>query len=157
VNLEDIAGRLGLVVGTFVYAVVSAIVPAINTELYLAAVTALAPPSALPGVLLAASLGQVVGKLPFYLAGRGLVKLPLGRYEAKVEAYRASFERSPRLTDLALFSSASLGVPPFLVGPYLAGFFRVGLVRFCFYGVLGRLIRFAAVMLVPLALKALAR
>jgi membrane protein YqaA with SNARE-associated domain len=157
VSLEDLAGRLGLVFGTFVYSVVSAIVPVVNTEVYLAAVTALAPPAALPGVLLAASLGQVVGKLPFYLAGRGLLKIPLGRYEARVEEYRGRFERSPRLTDLALFSSASWGVPPFLVGPYLAGYFRVGVLRFCALGLLGRLVRFAAVMLLPLALRSLAR
>jgi membrane protein YqaA with SNARE-associated domain len=145
------------VAGTFLFSLVGAVVPVLNAEIYLAAVAAFASPAKLVPVVLAATLGQVLGKIPFYLAGRGVLRLPVGRYEARVEEYRGRFERSRWAVDVALFSSASWGVPPFLVGPYLAGFFDVSFARFLAWSLVGRALRFAVIVLVPVAVKALAR
>lgn len=134
----------------------SALVPAVNTEVYLLAVAALVKPGRLPAVLLAAAVGQMAGKTIYYLAGRGFVKLPLGRYQAKFDEWTVRLGRSKRGVDLVMFSSASWGVPPFLVVPYLAGVFKLNYVRFLAWGLLGRLLRFAVVMLLPALLKHLA-
>ena len=142
--------------GTFLFSLVGAVVPVLNAEVYLVAVAAFAAPAKLVPVVLAATLGQVLGKIPFYLAGRGLLRLPMGRYEARVEQYRGRFERSRWAVDTALFSSASWGIPPFLVVPYLAGFFDVSFARFLAWSLFGRALRFAAIVLVPVAAKALA-
>ena len=154
---EEFVARFGLVAGSFVFSLVSAVVPVLNTEVYLVAVAALAAPAQLGPVVLAATLGQVAGKIPFYLAGRGILRLPMGRYEARIEEYRGRFERSTWAVNAALFSSASWGVPPFLVGPYLAGFFDVSFARFLAWSLLGRALRFGVIVLVPVAARALAR
>ena len=153
----EAVARFGLVAGTFLFSLAGALVPVLNAEIYLAAVAAFAPPAQLVPVVLAATLGQVLGKVPFYLAGRGLLRLPMGRYEARVEEYRGRFERSRWAVDAALFSSASWGVPPFLIGPYLAGFFDVSFLRFLAWSLFGRALRFALIVVVPVAAKALAR
>lgn len=143
--------------GTFLFSLAGAVVPVLNAEIYLVAVAALASPAKLVPVVLAATFGQVLGKLPFYLAGRGVLRIPMGRYEARVEEYRARFERSRWAVDTALFASASWGVPPFLITPYLAGFFDVSFARFFAWSLVGRVLRFGAIVLVPVAAKALAR
>lgn len=152
-NPEQIVGQHGLVAGTFVFAFVSGVLPALNTEVYLVAVAALGREALLPAVLAAASAGQMLAKSLFYLAGRGLVKLPMGRTEARVEEWRAKLAESPRSVDLLLFSAASWGVPPFLVAPYLAGYFRLSFWRFLIWGLLGRYLRFAAVALLPAVIR----
>lgn len=155
-DLHGLIARHGVVAASFVVSLVSALFPAVNNEIYLAAVAAVAAPASLPAVLLAASLGHVIGKVPFYLAGRGLLKIPMGRYEAKIAKWRLKLEQSKRGVDFLLFSSASWGIPPFLVSPYIAGYLRIGFLRFFAWGLIGRLVRFAAIVLVPLAIRKLA-
>lgn len=89
-----LSGRFGIHLATFVVCAVSGFVPLVNTELYLASVSALSsgPPSL--SVLVAATLGQMTAKSAMYFAGEGVLRLPLKRYEAKIGEYRASFERA---------------------------------------------------------------
>jgi membrane protein YqaA with SNARE-associated domain len=85
------------------------------------------------------------------------MKLPLGRYQAKFDEWSVRLGRSKRGVDLVMFSSSLWGVPPFLVVPYLAGVFKLSFERFLLLGMLGRLLRFSAVVSVPALVKALAR
>lgn len=155
-DAPSLIARFGLVTATLIVSLVSALFPPVNTEVFLLAVAAIAKPAALPAVLLAAAVGQMAGKTVYYLAGRGFVRLPLGRYQAKFDEWSVRLGRSRRGVDLVMFSSASWGVPPFLVVPYLAGVFKLSFLRFLFWGLLGRLLRFAVVMLLPALLKGLA-
>jgi membrane protein YqaA with SNARE-associated domain len=157
VDTQSLISRFGLVTATFLVSLVSAVFPAVNTEVFLLAVAAIAKPAALPAVLLAASVGQIAGKSLFYLAGRGFVKLPLGRYQATFDEWTVRLGRSQRGVDLVMFSSASWGVPPFLVVPYLAGAFKLSFHRFLLWGLLGRFLRFGAIVLLPALVKAIAR
>jgi membrane protein YqaA with SNARE-associated domain len=157
VDTQSLVTRFGLVTGTFLVSLISAVFPPVNTEVFLLAVAAVAKPEALPGVLVAASVGQMLGKLGFYFAGRGLVKLKLGRYQARIDEWSVRLGRSQRGVDLVMFSSALWGVPPFLVVPYLAGVFRLGFGRFLAIGLVGRFLRFAGLVAVPALIKALAR
>lgn len=154
---QSLIARFGLVTATAIVSFVSAIFPPINTELFLLAVAAIAKPAALPAVLLAAAVGQMAGKSLFYLAGRGLLKLPLGRYQQMFDEWTVRLGRSPRGVDLVMLSSSTWGVPPFLVVPYLAGLFKLSFLRFWALGLLGRLLRFAAILAVPAVVKAIAR
>ncbi len=154
---QSLIARFGLVTATFIVSFVSAIFPPINTEVFLLAVAAIAKPAALPAVLLAAAVGQMAGKSLFYLAGRGLLKLPLGRYQQTFDEWTVRLGRSSRGVALVMLSSATWGVPPFLVVPYLAGLFKLSFLRFWALGLLGRLLRFAAILALPAVLKAIAR
>lgn len=156
-DTHSLIARFGLVGATFVVGLVSAFFPPVNVELFLLAAAAMAKPKALPAVLLSASIGQMTGKTAFYLAGRGLLRLPLGRYQDKFDEWSARLGRSRRGVDLVMFSSASWGLPPFLVVPYLAGVFKLSFVRFLFWGLLGRFVRFAAIVVLPALVKALAK
>lgn len=155
-DTQSLIARFGLVTATFIVGVVSALFPPINIEVFLLGVAAMARPAALPAVVVAAALGQMAGKIGFYFAGRGLLKVPLGRHQAKFDEWSVRLGRSQRGVDLVMFSSSLWGVPPFLVVPYLAGLFKLSFGRFLFLGLLGRLLRFSAVVLVPALLRALA-
>lgn len=156
-DTQSLIARFGLVTATFIVGVVSALFPPVNVEVFLFGVAAVAKPAALPAVVVAAALGQMAGKIGFYFAGRGFVKLPLGRYQAKFDEWSVRLGNSKRGVDLVMFSSSLWGVPPFLVVPYLAGVFKLSFARFLGWGMLGRLLRFSAVVSVPALVKALAR
>jgi membrane protein YqaA with SNARE-associated domain len=156
-DTQSLVARFGLVTASFLVGIISALFPPVNIEVYLFGVGAIARPAALPAVVVSASLGQMVGKIGFYFAGRGFMKLPLGRYQAKFDEWSVRLGRSKRGVDLVMFSSSLWGVPPFLVVPYLAGVFKLSFQRFLVLGMVGRLIRFSVVVSVPALVKALAR
>ena len=102
-DTQSLVARFGLVTATFIVAVVSALFPPVNIELFLLAVAAVAKPASLPAVLVAASVGQMAGKIAFYFAGRGLMSLRLGRRrrrqrherdEEKPVSHRATQDRA---------------------------------------------------------------
>jgi len=142
-DTQSLIARFGLVTATFIVGLVSALFPPVNIEVFLLGVAAIAKPAAL--------------KIGFYFAGRGLMKLPLGRYQAKFDEWSVRLGRSKRGVDLVMFSSSLWGVPPFLVVPYLAGVFKLSFARFLGWGLLGRLLRFSAVVSLPALLKVLAQ
>lgn len=155
-DTQSLIARFGLVTATLLVGLVSALFPPVNIEVFLFGVGAMAKPAALPAVVVAASLGQMAGKIAFYFAGRGLMRLPIGRYQAKFDEWSVRLGRSQRGVDLVMFSSSLWGVPPFLVVPYLAGLFKLSFGRFLVWGLLGRFLRFSAVVSLPALLKALA-
>lgn len=64
---------LGLAIGsTFGAALASAVLPAINAELVLLAASAALPPRYAIALILAATLGQMVGKAGMFFGGRGV-------------------------------------------------------------------------------------
>ncbi len=154
---HEVVDRFGLVFASFVVAFVSGVFPPINIEIFLLAAAAFTRMERLPAVVASASAGQMAAKALFYLAGRGLMKLPLGRYQSKFDEWSVRLGRSKRGVDVVMFSSASWGIPPFMVTPYLAGMFRMPFARFLVIGTAGRLLRFAAIMLIPVLVRAFAK
>lgn len=147
-SAEELIVRLGIPLATFLYCIASGFIPVVNAELFLVAVAAAAPRSALPAVALLAAAGQMVAKSGMYLGGRGVVRLPGGRRKADLEAIRARVERW-RSKDLLVFVSASVGLPPFFATAILAGTLRLAFPRFLVAGFLGRAVRFGAIVAVP--------
>jgi membrane protein YqaA with SNARE-associated domain len=156
-DTQSLVARFGLITASFLVGVISALFPPVNIEVFLFGVAAVARPTLLPAVVVSSALGQMAGKIGFYFAGRGFMKLPLGRYQAKFDEWSVRLGRSKRGVDMVMFSSSLWGVPPFLVVPYLAGVFKLSFSRFLVLGMIGRLIRFSVVVSVPALVKALAR
>jgi membrane protein YqaA with SNARE-associated domain len=140
---------------TFAICVVGAILPFINTEVYLLSAMAVAPPSFALPLAAAATAGQMVGKVALYYAGRGMLRLPEGRMRRGVAAAKAEMEKRPRASRLVLFTSAVTGFPPFYAMSVAWGAGGMSLPFFIVCGTAGRLIRFAAVALAPSLLRTL--
>lgn len=147
-DADALISSTGLPVATFVYCVAAGLVPIVNAEIYLVAVAAAATPATLPWVVVMAAAGQMAAKLVLYYAGRGAVHLPIRRARASLDAVWARAERW-RSKDLFFFSSATTGLPPFYATAVLAGTLRYPLGRFVVLGLLGRAIRFGAIVALP--------
>jgi membrane protein YqaA with SNARE-associated domain len=139
-----------LYVTTFLVCVVSGFVPLVNAEAYLVVTSAAfgSPASILPLALVGAS-GQMAAKLLIYLAGRGVLRLPLGRVGPRIEEARLKLQNREGSTGGLLFLSASVGLPPFYVITILLGMIRYHLGLFLLLGTAGRFIRFAVVAAFP--------
>lgn len=145
-------------------AFVSALVPVVNLEVYLGGLALLGASTGawdiaiLSGV---AAVGQMVGKMLFFLAGRGVLTLPgrLGhdrvgkpptprreRNAARLTRWQERVQARPWLATVFVGGSASVGLPPFAVVSVLAGTMRVPLAVFAAAGLVGRWARFAVVL-----------
>jgi len=125
----------------------SGFVPLVNAEACILS-TALLVPAAPPlAVALAATLGQMSAKALLYLAGRGVLRLPLARRAAGLE--RAASSLHGRRGHALVFASAVTGLPPFYVISLAAGLIGVRLTTFLLLGSGGRFLRFAALAVAP--------
>jgi len=142
---DSLVGTVGIHAGTFAVAVLSSLVPLVSIEVFLIGVSvAIGPGEAAPLVLLAA-IGQVLGKLPVYFAARSVAELP-GRHRARVERVRVWLTRWRTSPAVVLASSALFGVPPFSILSTAAGVLAIPLRTFCAVVVVGRALRFAALI-----------
>lgn len=130
-------------------ALASAVIPVINIEIYLLGAAALAPPAMAVPLVLAATIGQMIGKVVMYFAGTGAVKLPGKRLQAALERMNATLRDRPRSGGALVFASAASGFPPFFMVTVAAGAARMNLAAFIVLGFLGRLIRFAVIVALP--------
>lgn len=130
-------------------AVASALIPVINIELYLLGAAALAPAAMAVPLVLAATIGQMIGKVVMYFAATGAVKLPGKRLQAALEGMNATLRNRPRSGGALVFASAASGFPPFFMVTVAAGAARMNLAAFVILGFLGRLVRFAVIVALP--------
>ncbi|MGB7448535.1 MAG: hypothetical protein WA892_05355 [Ornithinimicrobium sp.] len=138
---------------TFLTCVVSALVPLVNAEAYLVAVSLSSSRAGLWGLAFVGALGQTVGKVIWYEAARqslswGWVRRRLEtpkRQEALVR-WRGRFAERPWMPISVLFLSASVGLPPLLIIAVLAGQLHVSRVGFVVTVLVGRTLRFAAIL-----------
>lgn len=142
---DGLLASLGLYAGTFAVAAISAVIPLVAIDIFLAVVAVMAPAAALPLVVVLAAAGQLAGKLPIYWTFRGLAALP-GRHEARLARVRAWLARWNRAPRAVLFASAVLGLPPFSIISTAAGVLGVDARTFAALVFLGRACRFAAVV-----------
>ena len=132
--------------------IASALVPIINIEAILA-VTASQREETVLALVVAATVGQMLGKLLWYWGGQHLDRarwvakhLEKPRAKAALDRWHARAEGRPWFTAGLLFLSASVGVPPYAVTAVLAGMLRVPLLIFLVTGLLGRGLRFWAIV-----------
>jgi hypothetical protein len=91
--------RLGICAVTYLMCLIGGFVPVINAEVYLATAGALADRSMVVPLVLAGTLGQMTAKTTIFLAGQGLLRLPVARNSermgvvlAKAQAWRGPVE-----------------------------------------------------------------
>ncbi len=132
---------------------VSALVPLVNLEAYLGVRGSVANVGALWTLSLAAALGQMAGKVIWYYLGANALswervrrKIETPKALRRLETWRARTHQRPVITGLLVFASAASGFPPFAIVAVLAGQLRMNLMLFCVLGLLGRWVRFAAVL-----------
>lgn len=130
----------------------SALLPLINIEAILV-VAVTQSPDVMWVLIVAATVGQMLGKILWYWGGIHLDRAPwVSRHleKPKAQATLAKWhERSEvrtRFTAGLLFVSASTGFPPYALTAVLAGTLRVPFATFLLTGLLGRGLRFWAVV-----------
>lgn len=139
---------------------VSALVPAVNAEAYLVGLVIQQPQLPWWLVGLAAAVGQLTGKLVFYYAGRGTLRLPArlrrksdsergGRWSTRLVRFQQTCRDRPVWTAGVLLTSAGIGVPPFAATSFVAGVARISFGTFVGTGLVGRFARFSAIALSP--------
>ena len=132
--------------------IASALIPLINIEAILALSVSQAP-GHLWALVVAATVGQMIGKVLWYWGGMHADRAPwVSRHLEKPKA-KASLDRwheraegRPWFTAGLLFVSAFTGFPPYAVTAVLAGILRVPFWIFMVTGLLGRGLRFWAVV-----------
>ncbi len=139
---------------TFGFGAVSAIIPVFNMEAYISVVYASSRQHSALELALVGSVGQNVGKLVWYYVARGVVDVPWLTRRMSTPKRQAQFERwrdyvrgRPVVSGLLVFVSAAVGFPPFFAMAMVAGTLRVNVVVFVVAGLVGRTLFFLAWLL----------
>ena len=145
----ELLSLAGIYVGTFLFCAMSGIVPLMNSELFMLYLGSIASHAQFPALIVLAALGQMSAKVVLYYAGRGVLKLPLGRGQAKIEALRVRLSKSGHAVGGVTFISALTGLPSFYAISVIAGTLGWRLSRFLAWGTAGRILRFSVLLLLP--------
>ena len=145
-SLEDILAVLGV-------AFVSALVPLVNIEAYLGVRGSVGELGSVWLLGFGAAFGQMVGKLIwFYLGARSLSwawvrrRIETPKAEERLETWRRRTHERPVITGGLVLISAFSGFPPFAILAVLAGQLRMSITLFFVLGLVGRWLRFTAVL-----------
>lgn len=130
----------------------SALLPLINIEAILVVAVSQSP-GATWGLVAAATVGQMLGKVLWYWGGMNVDRAPWvhrqlqkPKAEASLRKWHERAEGRPWFTAGLLFVSAAIGLPPYAVTAVLAGVLRVPFWIFFVTGLVGRGLRFWAVV-----------
>lgn len=138
---------------------VSAVFPLVNMEVYVVGLAVGRPGFHWSLIGTAAAVGQMIGKLLFYYAGHGGVRLArlrrstdsqrAGRWAARLDRFRDTCRERPRWAAGILLLSAFTGLPPFAVMALIAGTAGIPVTTFIATGLIGRTARFALLAASP--------
>ncbi|WP_236791738.1 hypothetical protein [Amycolatopsis sp. GM8] len=163
---------LGWLCLTLGVALGSALIPVINVELFVLGLMSGVPGAPWYLVAAAVAVGQMAGKLLYYLAARGSIKLPpalLDRLHrerpptprrerwrlrtkwlrGKVEAIRERCHRHPKWMAGTYGVSSVFGLPPFMATTVLAGLVNMRMTTFLSVGLAGRFVRYCVLAACP--------
>lgn len=144
---------LGDVLGVAGVGAVSALVPLVNMEAVLGVRGSVAGVGSIWLLSFAAGLGQMLGKLVWYYLGAnslswGWVRRRMESPKAaeRLERWRRRTHERPVVAGALVLVSAVSGFPPFAILAVLAGQLRMHVGLFFVLGLIGRWLRFAAVL-----------
>lgn len=151
---------IGWLASTVGVGVVSAVFPLVNMEAYVVGLAAGQRGVHWSLIGVAAAFGQMIGKLLFYYAGNGGVRLGsrlrrktdsqrVGRWSARLERFRKTCAQRPWWAAGVLLISASSGLPPFAAMAFIAGTAGIPVTTFVVTGLVGRTARFALLAASP--------
>ncbi len=139
--------------GTLLYSILGSVVPIFNVEVYLVAIAAAIPSSAVIPVAIAAGAGQAAGKVVWYHGTLHSMRLPWMQRRLESPKFKARYERWHRVvngkpwTGAALtFASGLVGVPPLLVMGVMGGALKMNQVIFFTAIFLGRFLQSWAIL-----------
>ena len=134
---------------TFAFGLGSALLPLLNIEIYLGAIGTQTSTAAVLGLALAASAGQTLGKIVWYVVARRSIDSTWMQAKLDKRKVRETFDRweersngRPWYAAGILFASASIGVPPLLVMAVIAGSLHMRFWIFVLSCFVGRTLRF---------------
>lgn len=150
----------------------SALVPVISIEVFVLGLMASEPQLGWLMIAAAVAIGQVAGKLLYYLAARESIRLPAflhdrlyrerpvtpwrqrwqartGWIRAEVHALRDRCHRHPRWMAGTYAVSAVIGLPPFMATTVLAGLADLPVATFIGAGLAGRFARYSVLAACP--------
>ena len=104
--------HLLVVLGTFAFCLGSAMIPVLHAEAYLVGASLLAPPELRWPLVIAATIGQMIGKVGMYYAGRGALLIPGQRMQRRIQQATAKYREKGQVGSALVFVSASTGFPP---------------------------------------------
>jgi membrane protein YqaA with SNARE-associated domain len=149
----------------------ASVLPVMSVELFVIGLAS--ADSSLPwiGIGAATALGQVAGKLLYYLAARGTIELPATlnrprrpsppsarrdrwrrhtkRLRMLLDTVRERCHRHPHWMTVTYGVSSVFGLPPYMATAVLAGIVRMRLSLFVALGFLGRFVRFSTLAAAP--------
>lgn len=155
----------------------SAIIPLISVEVFVIGLVASKPSTHWLAIGAVVAVGQVAGKLLYFLAARGSIELPRflrdrprrekpssprrKRWRLRTKSLRATLNslrerchQHPHWMISTYATSAVIGLPPFMATSVLAGLVKMRLSTFIAVGLLGRWTRFSALAASPALFKA---
>ena len=138
---------------TFGVAMLSALCPLVNLELYMAGVGAFGAATGFWSVVLLAAAGQSLGKLFWYQVGCSSLRWGFIQRKTESPRWKNQFEKLKRQTDQRpwvgvglVFASATAGLPPLAIMAVLTGQLHFSRVMFVATTFVGRTLRFAVVL-----------
>jgi membrane protein YqaA with SNARE-associated domain len=140
---------LTLLFSLFAASVVSSLVPVVNAEALVLGAVLAAPPALTLAIVVMATAGQVLGKVILYQGGMGLAASKRAEKSPRARELTERLAGRPGMLRLALFASATTGLPPLYVMAVVSGATRLPLGIFALLCTSGRVIRFYALALVP--------
>jgi len=130
-------------------AFVSALLPVVNIEAYVAAVSAGAVGENLWLLCALVAVAQMAGKVVWFYAGANALRLgwlrrrmSTPRRAAQLRRWRQRVGGRPSIAAATVFTAAAASLPPLAVVSVLAGQLRVPLALFLAVGTTGRFLRF---------------
>lgn len=144
---------MGGVLTVLVIAFASALIPVINIETYLGVRASIDPEIGSWGLAFVAGLGQMFGKLIWYSLGASSLnwawikrRIEKPKQQARLRIWRARTHERPVIAGALVFVSALTSLPPFAIFSVIAGQLKMNLVLFFVLGLLGRWLRFVAIL-----------
>ncbi|MPZ95670.1 MAG: hypothetical protein GEU96_12355 [Propionibacteriales bacterium] len=142
-----------VLLATFGVCIVSALIPLVNAEAYLVAVAASTDNVNLWLVCSVAAVGQMVGKVIWYEAGRRSMdwswirkRMARPKRQRQLTLWQERVQGRPFFSAVVVFASAFVGIPPFAVMSVLAGQLKMSFPVFLVTGLVGRALRFGLIV-----------
>jgi membrane protein YqaA with SNARE-associated domain len=148
-SFEELVSKVGVYAGSFVVGFVSGLIPVFNSEVFLVAVSPIVARHSLVSIALLSTIGQMTAKTIIFYAGRGVVRIDMGKFERKLESVQKKFREWEGKVDALILLSAIVGLPPLYLVSFVAGAAKIHFARFLAAGFTGRFIRFMVVVYSP--------
>jgi membrane protein YqaA with SNARE-associated domain len=142
------------ILSTFLITIAGGLFPLISIELLILFLASVFTSKFLVLLVLAATAGQMTGKIAIYIAGRFIDRIPSDWIKRKVAALQARAAGHPAVGHSLVAMSAVASVPPFHLVAVLTGSLRYPFRWFLLIGFAGRLLRFGLLAAAPQLVRA---